>query len=120
MFQGTYSPVIPIGLGSGSIWRKVWVYVDSGSAYSIMQEEEAKRLEIEIEKGEKKYIKVGDGHTFPIYLHSLEVQIGKIRFNAKIGFSNDLKVGFNILGRLDIFNKFKICFDDKKNSLTFI
>jgi hypothetical protein len=55
----------------------------------------------------------------PIYLHELEVQVGTDRFSAQVGFSEKLGVGFNLLGRAGIFERFKICFQESQRALTF-
>jgi hypothetical protein len=55
----------------------------------------------------------------PIYLHELEVQVGTDRFSAQVGFSEKLGVGFNLLGRAGIFERFKICFQESQRVLTF-
>ena len=36
-----------------------------------------------------------------------------------IGFSRRLGIGFNIIGRKDIFERFKICFDEKEKMVEF-
>ena len=35
-----------------------------------------------------------------------------MEFEAEIGFSRQLGIGFNIIGRKDIFERFVICFDE--------
>jgi len=119
IYKGLECPIIPIGLKSAAGWRKAWGYVDSGSIYSILQLEEARSLKIDVEKGQRRMVKVGSGDVFPIYLHLLEVQVGSERFEALIGFSKGLKVGFNILGREPFFGKFRVCFDDAKRIASF-
>ncbi len=37
-------PLIPISIRTGAKWREVWVYVDSGSFYSIFDEKIAEIL----------------------------------------------------------------------------
>lgn len=119
IYRGLECPIIPIGLKYTANWKKVWGYIDSGSIHSILRAEEAKRLGIEVKKGQRKTVKVGNGDIFPIYLHPVEVQVGSERFEAQIGFSRDLRVGFNVLGRSPFFEKFRICFDDTKKVITF-
>lgn len=53
------------------------------------------------------------------WLEEGEVQVGSERFEALIGFSKRLKVGFNILGREPFFGKFRVCFDDAKRVVSF-
>ena len=43
-----------------------------------------------------------------------------LEFTARIGFSKDLGVGFNVMGRKDVFERFTICFHDKDSIIRFI
>jgi len=36
-----------------------------------------------------------------------------MEFQAEIGFSRQLGIGFNVIGRKDIFERFVICFDER-------
>jgi hypothetical protein len=63
---------------------------------------------------------VGDGKSIPVYFHTLPIIIGNVSFNAIIGFSEKLGVGFNLLGRRSVFEKFVVVFDDIKRQITFI
>ena len=51
--------------------------------------------------------------------HDLKLQIGDREITAPIGFSERLGVGFNILGRTGIFDKFQVCFNDHDRKVTF-
>lgn len=62
---------------------------------------------------------VGDGATILVHVHRLNVQIGPHRFLANIGFSEQLRVGFNLLGREDFFQRFDVTFSDTSSRLTF-
>jgi len=64
-------------------------------------------------------LQVGDGSFIPVYLHELQIQIGTEQLTAKVGFSEKLGVGFNLLGRAGIFERFKICFQESQRILTF-
>jgi len=50
----------------------------------------------------------------------LEVKIGEITFKATIGFSKQLGIRFNIIGRKDFFERFKVCFDEREKVVEFI
>ncbi|PKO20983.1 MAG: hypothetical protein CVU38_17155 [Chloroflexi bacterium HGW-Chloroflexi-1] len=69
--------------------------------------------------GNRIYVQVGDGSFIPIYLHDIEVQVGADRFVTKIAFSDKLGVTFHLLGRMGIFDRFKVCFNDRQGVLTF-
>jgi hypothetical protein len=47
------------------------------------------------------------------------LKIGGREITAPIGFSERLGVGFNILGRTGIFDKFQVCFNDHDRKVTF-
>ena len=48
------------------------------------------------------------------------MKIGEVEFKAEVGFSERLGVGFNLLGRKDVFEIFKVCFDDRKKIVSFL
>ena len=114
--EGTASPIIPIKIGR----LAVDAYVDSGAFVSIFSVQDANFLGIDYQKGQKSLMKVGDGNLIPVFLHTLPIQIGHISFNATIGFSTRLGIGFNLLGRKDIFNRFVVIFDDAKKKVNFL
>jgi predicted aspartyl protease len=112
-------PIIGIGLKHGNSWYPVEVYVDSGATYSVLHERVAERMGLKIREGKRTYVEVGDGGLIAVYLHEMEMQLGDEIFTATVGFSDKLGVGFNLLGRKSIFERFKICFDEKQKIVTF-
>ena len=101
-------------------WITFDAFVDSGASYSIFKAEIGDILGLEMEKGNKILITVGDGSLIVVYIHRLIIQIGDEEFEAEIGFSKQLGIGFNIIGRKDIFERFKVCFDEKEKVVEFI
>ena len=94
--------------------------MDTGATYSVFEAKEAERLEIDIYKGRKMMIIIGDGSFIPVYFHKVIMKIGEVEFKAEVGFSERLGVGFNLLGRKDVFEIFKVCFDDRKKIVSFL
>jgi len=118
--RGRSLPIISLLLkGKGTDWITFDAFVDSGASYSIFKAEIGEILGLEVEKGEKMFITVGDGSLIIVYVHRLEIQIGDEVFEAEIGFSKQLGIGFNIIGRKDVFERFKICFDEKEKVIEF-
>jgi len=117
--RGRLGPIITIGVKIADIWLPIEVYVDSGAAFTVFHARTARSIAFDYQIGELSYLQVGDGGFIPIYLHNLEIQIGTERFTARVGFSEKLGVGFNLLGRTDIFDRFKICFQESQGILTF-
>ena len=60
--------------------------------------------------GQLAYVLVGSGARIPIYLHRLLIGIGREELSATIGFSEELGVGFNLLGRKDVFDHWNSAF----------
>ncbi|MBI3315033.1 MAG: hypothetical protein HYZ86_03720 [Candidatus Omnitrophica bacterium] len=95
-------------------------YVDSGAFYSIFCVEDAEMIGLDYSKGKRSHVVVGDGNALTVYFHHLPVTIGDVSFNAVIGFAPKLGVGFNLLGRRSIFERFVVIFDDVKKQVSFI
>mgnify|MGYP001563860194 CR=1 FL=1 len=119
VFHGIHSPVIPLQLRGPRGWKEVWVYVDSGASVSILAEGEAHLLGLALTRGRLTYSTVGDGSSIPVYVHRLPIRIGAAQLTARIGFSPRLGVGFNLLGRQDIFTHFDITFSDATRRVIF-
>jgi predicted aspartyl protease len=99
---------------------RAYALIDTGAAYSVFKSEVGKELGIDVHGGEQKPLIVGNGQIMNIYVHKQEVIIcGKRIKDAEIGFSDELKTGFNILGRKTIFDQFEICFNDKDKVVRF-
>lgn len=112
-----FSPIIPIDLESEKKAR-VLVYVDSGATYSIFNDDICSVLGLKLRDGDRVYITVGDGGSIPVYIHPVKIGIGDIIFDAKVGFSEKLGIGVNILGRRTVFDRFLVCFNDDEKYLT--
>jgi len=92
--------------------------VDSGATVSIFTTQEAEAVGLHVQKGRETFVAVGDGGSIPVYVHHLSIRIGAHQWRARIGFSPRLGVGFNLLGRQDIFSRFDVTFSDSRKTLT--
>ena len=117
--NGIFQPVIAIGIKLETAWQRVDCYVDSGAVYSVLQAEIAEQVGFNYRTGTRTNLQVGNGNLMPIYLHELEIQLGTERFLCPIGFSTNLGVKFNVLGKTGIFDRFKICFQQAQGYLYF-
>jgi len=116
IFKGTACPIVPVEIAGYSID----LYVDSGAFVSILTVKSAESIGIEFQKGRLIPVTVGDGNTIPVYLHELPVKIAEVSFKATIGISDKLGVGFNLLGRKDVFERFIVSFDDRRKLIRFL
>ena len=116
---GRPSPVVSVGLFVGGQWRAAELYVDSGAFYTLIHATHAVAYGLDFKKGRKVFVQVGDGSLIPVFPHRLPMQIGGKRFEATIGVSEKLGVRFDLLGRQDVFQHFKICFHEQRKLVTF-
>lgn len=116
---GRLSPMVSAGVQLGRAWQPLELYLDSGAAYTILGPKVAQDLGFDWSGGSKVFVQVGDGSHIPVYLHRLGMQIGPARFKATVGFSDKLGVGFHLLGRQDVFERFRICFHERGKVVSF-
>jgi hypothetical protein len=117
--EGTLQPTIAIGVKLEDNWQRIDAYVDSGAAYSVIKTEIADCVGFDYKTGNPIELQVGDGRWIPVYLSYLEVQLGTTRFFCPIGFSEQLGVRFNVLGRKGVFERFRVCFQEAQGVLSF-
>ncbi|MBI2089488.1 MAG: hypothetical protein HYT78_12230 [Deltaproteobacteria bacterium] len=99
-------PIIPVLLR----WRGVSVrseaYLDSGAFYSIFKVGVAAELGVDLSRAKERMFVVADGSFIPAKLVKLPVELVGKRKIAEVAFSDRLNIGFNLLGRKDIFESF--------------
>lgn len=101
-------PVIPLRLhGRAGRGLEASAYLDSGAAFSIFRVTEALSLGLDLAAGKPRLAIAGDGRPLHCFLFQVPVEVGTYRFRATVGFSPDLKVGFNILGLSGFFDHFR-------------
>ena len=118
-YEGKFLPIIPISLTENGKLIQMRAYVDTGASYSLFHAKVAEILGLDVEKGILYELVVGDGDILKVYLHSVTISLAGKEFKVTIGFSKNIGVGFNILGRKDIFDKFIICFNEKDKEISF-
>lgn len=108
-----FAPIITLKILGEDGWLGLEAYIDSGASFSIFKADRAAILGIDYSKGKPIFLTVGDGGLLEVFIHKLEVELAGKQFAANIGFSKQLGVGFNLLGRKSFFDRFCICFNDK-------
>jgi hypothetical protein len=81
-------------------------YLDSGAFYSIFKTGLAAQLGLDLSRAKERMFVVADGSFIPAKIVKVPVEIGARRKLAEIAFSDRLNIGFNLLGRKDIFEAF--------------
>lgn len=119
LLGGVFSPVVTVGFRIGNAWRVTELYLDSGVYYTLLHASFAQSGGLDFRSGTRKTVQVGDGSLIPIYLHRLSVQLASKSFEATVAFSDRLGVRFNLLGRFEFFDHFKITIEEKKRIVVF-
>jgi hypothetical protein len=118
-YKGLYIPIIPLQLQHRDEWFRLWAFVDSGATFSIFSMREALRMGLSLSSALERMILVGDGTSIPASFVKLPARIDDVELEVEIGFSERLGVGFNLLGRKDVFERFQVCFSDSKRTVSF-
>jgi hypothetical protein len=119
IFHNAKAPVIPIEIQGRGRWHKLWVYVDSGASFTVLHTFEARRLGVNLKKCRKIALVSAGNRDVPVYMKKLVMRVGRRSFRAEVGFCRGLGDAFNLLGRKDVFDRFQVCFDDKREVITF-
>lgn len=98
-------------------WNRFLAYVDSGAAVTVLTRDDAKRVGLTLEKGERIELH-GVSGVIPAYLHSVEIKVARRTFNAKVAFSTSNETP-RLIGRRGLFDKFVVCFNDKHRIVSF-
>ena len=119
VFHDVKAPVIPVEFWGRGRWHKLWVYVDSGASFTILHTFEARRLGVKLKNCKRYLIVVAGDRKIPVFMKTLRMRMGRRSFPVEVGFCRALGGAFNLLGRKDVFENFEVCFDDRRETLTF-
>jgi predicted aspartyl protease len=99
-------PIIPVFLTWRGLSLRTEAYLDSGAFYSIFKIGVAAQLRVDLSRGKERMFVVADGSFIPARIMKMPIEIGGKRKIADIAFSDRLNIGFNLLGRKDVFDAF--------------
>jgi len=116
--QGHYAPIVYLRVWTGNRWLYLQAYVDSGASWSVFHLDVAQLVGLKLNKAKRRYIALGNGSVIPIYLARVRVRFAGREFTVPAGFSDALRIGFNLLGRAGFFTRFETSFNDRARLLT--
>ena len=116
--QDHYAPLIYLQAWTGNRWLYLQAYVDSGASWSVFHVDVAQLLGIKLSRAKRRYVTLGNGSVLPVYLHRIRVRFAGTEFTAPAGFSDALRMGFNLMGRAGFFDRFLMAFNDRARLLT--
>jgi len=101
-----WMPIIPVTLAWRGALLHSEAYLDSGAFYSIFKMSVATELGLDLSRSKERMFVVADGSFIPAKLIKLPIKIGGRQRIAEVAFSDRLNIGFNLLGRKDVFEGF--------------
>jgi hypothetical protein len=116
--QGRYAPIVYLQVWTGNRWLYLQAYVDSGASWSVFHLDVAQLLGINLKRAKRRYVALGNGSVLPIYLQHIKVRFAGAEFSVPAGFSDALRMGFNLMGRAGFFTRFAVSFNDRARLLT--
>ncbi|HID06437.1 MAG TPA: hypothetical protein EYP10_04740 [Armatimonadetes bacterium] len=116
--DGMWHPIMEFGIAASDNVVRVTAYVDTGAYVSIFRPRVAQALGMDIERGRLIHVRSVNGTLIPVWLHHVTILIGRWRIPAMVGFCERLGVGFNLLGRKDVFQMLAFTFNDRQRKLT--
>jgi len=114
-------PTAGVGIKNKNKDIRAYFFVDSGADTTPIPKTAAEYLEL-LEPLKKEEVDVADGvggGMVPYVIKSATLIIQDHGFNAKIACALTDDVPY-LLGRKSVFEKFKVCFDDKRKTPTFL
>ena len=98
-------------------WNRFLAYVDSGAAVTVLTRDDANRVGLILEKGERIDL-YGVSGMIPAYLHPVKIKVAGRDVNTKVAFSTSNETP-RLIGRQGLFDRFIVCFDDKRRIVSF-
>jgi len=114
-----YRPVATVILESKGMVLELPLYIDSGADISMVPFRFGKALRLERNPKDRiKEIRGITGPSVPYIIKRLNFIFKSKKIAARVAWSMKEEVPL-LLGRMDLFNKFRITFDEKKGTVDF-
>ena len=118
ILKGRLAPLIPLYMFHNGSSVLEYAYVDSGTWFSIFRDTVANDLGVDIYAGRQTTVTGVGGTPVTVYLHLLGIRIADWHWTAEVGFTTQLGLSFNLLGRHTVFDHIEFCFNDRTHELT--
>ena len=107
-----YRPVASVYLkGCNGNWYHFYPYIDSGADISLFTKTDCELLGYNLEEG-KEHLVGGISGLLRIFVHEIPMKLSEDVFDVKVGFADREEVP-RLLGRMGIFKRYEVCFDEK-------
>ncbi|HEX9780556.1 MAG TPA: hypothetical protein VGB20_05005 [bacterium] len=116
--RGRFAPIVYLQVWTGDRWVYLQAYVDSGASWSVFHLDVAELLGLKLARARREAVLLGNGAAVPVYMARIRVRFAGREFRVPAGFSDALQVGFNLMGREGVFDRFLMCFNDRARVLS--
>lgn len=114
-----FRPVAEVVIENVANSVEVGMYIDSGADISLIPLSVGLALGFKETAKEIKVIKGIAGEAVPYIVKSARFSLAGYKFNARIGWALIEEVPL-LLGRLDVFTRFRIIFDEFEKTVAFV
>lgn len=118
LFGEILIPHIEFKIKTNTGWVSALGCVDSGADITLLPLSFIRVLGIRIEDEEVKKLRGVGGVGISLIIKEVDLKIGNIEFKANVAIALTERVPF-LLGRKDIFNKFRIVFEEYNKRIIF-
>lgn len=115
-----YRPVAKIYLqAKNKKWRSFTLYADAGADITLLPQSACRGLGYKLKAGKPGFVGGITKDKIKVYVHNLNTKLGDETFKTRIAFAQKENIP-PLLGRTDIFDHFKVCYNNKQKETVFI
>jgi hypothetical protein len=97
--------------GTDGEWHPFRLYADASADITLLRRGDCEMLGRELESGEMRHMGgIGSG-LIRTFIHRVSLRLGTVEFPCRVAFADRQEVP-RLLGRLDLFSRFKVCYDE--------
>lgn len=100
-------------------WLAFEAYADAGADITLLRKSDCEILGYPLEAGELRYMGGVCSGLIKTYLHKVPVRLETVEFLCVVAFAEKEEIPC-LLGRADIFQRFRVCYDEQKRMTDFI
>jgi hypothetical protein len=115
-----YRPTVIVFLqAKNKRWVGFTLYADSGADVTLLPKSACEGLGYDLEAGELGHVGGITRGRIKVYVHEISMRLGEEILRVKIAFAQTENVP-PLLGRTDVFDHFKVCYDNKQKETIFV
>jgi len=115
-----FRPSVSVHLqGVDGEWLPFRLYADAGADLTLMTATDCQSLGYELESGEFRFMGGVCSGLIRTFIHNLPIRLGTEELNCQIAFADKSDLP-RLLGRENVFRRFKVCYDDVERVTQFI